>query len=141
MIPPFDDKGNLPPGVHIATLAEIEGRFVTNLGRKRLFNALKKVVKIFEKCNCQEIYLNGSFITIADEPNDYDICWEPTGISPTAELKVILEDLEAAKMKYLGDIFVRFPVPPFYFDHVIEWQKDRNGNAKGIIRIELGKMT
>ncbi len=27
MIPPFDDSGCLPPGVHRATLAEIEDRF------------------------------------------------------------------------------------------------------------------
>jgi hypothetical protein len=27
MIPPFDDSGFLPPGVHSATLAEIRGRF------------------------------------------------------------------------------------------------------------------
>jgi hypothetical protein len=27
MIPPFDNSGCLPPGVHLATLAEIEARF------------------------------------------------------------------------------------------------------------------
>jgi len=27
MIPPFDESGFLPPGVHRATLGEVEGRF------------------------------------------------------------------------------------------------------------------
>jgi hypothetical protein len=27
MIPPFDDLGCLPPGIHSATLAEVEARF------------------------------------------------------------------------------------------------------------------
>lgn len=27
MIPPFDDSGSLPPGIHPATLDEIETRF------------------------------------------------------------------------------------------------------------------
>ena len=27
MIPPFDERGNLPPGIHQATLDDIEARF------------------------------------------------------------------------------------------------------------------
>jgi hypothetical protein len=27
MLPPFDDNGRLPPGIHPATLSEIEERF------------------------------------------------------------------------------------------------------------------
>ena len=30
-----------------------------------------------------------------------------------------------------------FPQPPFYFDYVIEWQKDKNGNPKGLVKIHL----
>ena len=139
MIPLFYNNGNLPPGIYIANLPEIEARFAYNPRRIKLFRALKKVVKILAECNCLELFLDGSFITNTAEPNDYDICWEPVGVRPTVKLKEILKNLEHSKKEYLGDIFVRLPQPPFYFDHVIEWQKDRDGNTKGIIKLPIGK--
>lgn len=84
---------------------------------------------------CSKIYLNGSFITSKPEPNDYDLVWEPTGILPTKELKEFLHQREYRKEKHLGDIIVRYPEPPFHFDHFLQWQIDKDGNAKGIIRI------
>jgi len=43
MIPELVDIGSpwkvLPPGIHDATLDEVEGRFATNEHRKRLFEA------------------------------------------------------------------------------------------------------
>lgn len=108
MIPSFDWNGNLPPGIHQATLSEIENRFAGNATRKRLFEALSKVVNMFQECQCQGLYLDGSFITNKQEPNDYDLCWEPTGIEPKAELKEFLMQRENRKELHLGDIFQDF---------------------------------
>lgn len=137
MIPTFDANGNLPPGIHLARANEIRKRFAYNSERQRLFKGLLKVLTILQNCECQDVYLNGSFITDEPFPNDYDLCWEPTGVLPTPELESFLKLKNERKSKYYGDIFVRLPQPPFYFDHVTEWQKDRDGTPKGLIKIPL----
>lgn len=137
MILEFDQNGNLPPGIHVATIQEVEARFTNNIQRKRLFQALLKVLGILRGCNCPEVYLNGSFITTKSEPEDYDLCYEPTGINGTEEFKQFLETRETRKKEYLGDIFPRMPQPPYETDHVEDWQIGRDGEVKGIIRIIL----
>lgn len=139
MIPDFDTNGNLPPGIHSATLAEVESKFAHNTKRKELFAALSEVIKILSEANCQEVHLDGSFITTKEEPGDYDLCFEPTGLKPTESLRALLANRENRKTEYLGDIFVRMPEPPYYLDHVRDWQKDgRNEDViKGIIKIDL----
>lgn len=119
----------------MATLTEIKKHFAYNQTRLRLVDALRKVVTMLEKCECMYIYLDGSFITSKAEPKDYDLVWEPTGIVPTKELKEFLKERDRRKEKYLGDIIVRYPEPPFHFDHFYQWQMDKDGNAKGIICI------
>lgn len=135
MIPSFNGDGNLPPGIHEAKVGELRARFAYNHERKRLFSDLLRVVAVLRESECREIFLNGSFITSAPAPNDYDLCWEPMGVVPTPALKNLLTDLMEEKPKYLGDIFARMPEPPFYLDHVVHWQKDQVGNLKGLIRI------
>ncbi len=81
--------------------------------------------------------MNGSFITTKSEPLDYDLCYEPIGITGTKEFKQFLETRETRKKEYLGDIFPRMLQPPYETDHVEHWQTDRDGVVKGIIRIIL----
>jgi hypothetical protein len=137
VVPKFDRNGNLPPGVHDATIAEIEKLFATNAQRAMLFEGLVKVLDLLRGCNCKEVYLDGSFITDKSEPNDYDLCYEPTGINPTKAFKNFLLARDRRKERYLGDIFARMPQPPYELDHVEHWQTDQDGNIKGIIRIKL----
>jgi len=101
VIPEFDDNNNLPPGIHDATMAEVQARFAHNEKRKQLFAGLEEVISILKDCNCPEVFLDGSFITQKEQPNEL--------------------------------------VPPFYVNHVNDWQKDgRNDDvAKGILRIDL----
>ena len=75
--------------------AEIKEQFTYNQIREHLFGQLLVVVDILKQARCPEIYLDGSFITKKQFPNDFDLCW------------------------------VRI------------WQSDKDGDAKGIIRILL----
>lgn len=122
-------------GVHDATLPEIEERFAYSERRKQLFIAMEKVVLMLRGAKCPEIFLNGSYITTKPEPGDYDLCWEPTGVVPTEDLRKLFQEKTERKKIYLGDIFPRLPQPPYFPDHVIEWQTDRDDTPKGIIRI------
>ncbi len=67
------------------------------------------------------------------------MCWESTGVVPTAELRDFLELREQRKVRYLGDIFLRMPQPPYLYDYVEDWQSDsrQDGVVKGIIRVRL----
>jgi hypothetical protein len=138
VIPDFDENNNLPPGIHDATVAEVRTRFA-NERRKQLFAAFEEVISILSECNCPEVYLDGSFITTKEEPNDYDLCYESKGIVRTLRLREFLTNSDTRKEKYLGDIFIHMPEPPYYVSHVEHWQKDgrKDGMRKGIVRIKL----
>jgi hypothetical protein len=128
----------LPPGSYTCTLDEIEARFAINAYRRTLFDQLLIVIEILTEANCPEVYLDGSFITAEPYPNDFDLCYEPTGLKPTKSFQPFLTlDIETRQAEYGGDIFPRMPEPPFRSDPVRRWQTDKNGDAKGIIRIIL----
>ncbi len=73
MIPPFDEFGCLPPGIHPATLDEIEARFgrLSEL-RGVQMESVRWMVDLAKKAGAERIVLNGSFVTDIMEPNDVD---------------------------------------------------------------------
>lgn len=75
-IPPFDANGNLPPGVYRAAIEEIEHRFTWNPTRRRLFKGLKAALANLAGAGVRYVWINGSFITSKDKPNDIDGCWQ-----------------------------------------------------------------
>jgi hypothetical protein len=137
MIPPFDKHGNLPPGIHDATLKEIERRFASGPHRKRLFEGLRCLLENLKSAGCATLYLDGSFITEKELPEDYDCTWDPSGVTAALD-KDILKSLEERKAKYLGDIFAYMPEQGG-FPYLDYFQKDINDNTKGIIKIDLRK--
>ena len=73
MIPPFDESGCLPPGVHPATMAEIEARFGRESELRRVqMESVRWMVDLAVRAGVQRIVLNGSFVTDIMEPNDVD---------------------------------------------------------------------
>jgi hypothetical protein len=74
----FDHRGLLPPGIHDATLAEIEAsfaRFQKSDCRIKLFEKLKAYLTELGRTGWQcEVIIDGSFVMPpVDEPNDIDI--------------------------------------------------------------------
>jgi len=73
MIPPFDKSGCLPPGVHPATMAEIEARFGRESELRRVqMESVRWMVELAVRAGVQRMVLNGSFVTDIMEPNDVD---------------------------------------------------------------------
>src|SRR5437899_1178442 len=73
MIPPFDNSGALPPGIHAATVAEIEDRFGRESELRRVqMESVRWMVDLARRAGVQRIVLNGSFVTDIMEPNDVD---------------------------------------------------------------------
>lgn len=142
-IPAFDaDTGNLPPGVHGATWAEIVARFGWNAERTRLLDGLHRALESLKAAGCRTAYLDGSFVTEKDVPGDFDGCWEAGGVDPTALDPVLLDFTNpraAQKARFGGELFIaNSAATPSGTRFIDFFQKDRStGEAKGIIAIDL----
>lgn len=144
MIPDFIDIGAtwrvLPPGIHGATLEEIELRFAGSLQRRRLFMGLIEGITALRMANCSEIYLDGSFVTEKEIPGDYDACWNPIGVDDKKLDPVFLDftnGRKTQKLKFLGEYFPSSATETssgFSFLEYFQIEKDTK-KAKGIIRI------
>jgi hypothetical protein len=145
MIPAFDANGNLPPGVHVADWREFEVRYGDTPHRRRLIAGLAAALAILRLAGCKRVYVDGSFVTEKDVPNDYDAAWDPAGVDVALLLAAEpvfgqFDNLRAAqKAKFLGEFFpssvTEGTVGKTFLDF---FQIDRNtGNAKGIIALDL----
>lgn len=107
MIPPFDDTGNLPPGIHWATWEELADRFSTNDHRQMLTGGLRKALKALKRASCKVVYVDGSFVSNKAMPHDYDACWELEGVDLMVIDPILLEfdNTIIQKAKYRGELF------------------------------------
>ena len=73
MIPEFDDRGYLPPGIHVATLEELGRRFGQESEIRRVeMESLTWLVDLARRAGATRLIVNGSFVTDSFEPNDVD---------------------------------------------------------------------
>ena len=74
-LPAFNDEGDLPPGVHRATLADALERFGQGSVQRRV--VADRLVRVYQLVNSTgqlaRFAVFGSFVTAKDEPNDVDI--------------------------------------------------------------------
>lgn len=145
MIPKFIDIGSiwkgLSPGVHNATLEEIEQRFAITERRMKLFKGFEKGVKSLKKAGCKVVLLDGSFISNKTIPGDFDALWDPIGV----DLKMIDPVLrefsngrKKQKSKYFGEFFPSSIKADGQrtFEEYFQIDKE-TGKAKGIIQVWL----
>ena len=73
MIPSFNEYGYLPPGIHSATLDEIEARFGHESELRRVqMESLRWLVGVAQRAGVKRLIVNGSFATDVFDPNDVD---------------------------------------------------------------------
>lgn len=144
MIPDFTESGYLPEGIHLATFEEFEARFNFSQRRKRLIKGLKLAITHLKEIACQTLYIDGSFVTTKLMPGDYDAAWKTDGVELHKALIIypIFVDLSKGtknqKKVYGGEFFPAEVIEggsgePF----LAFFQKDRYGNKKGIIQINI----
>ena len=140
-IPALQANGELPPGEHEASLDEVEAVYgSSNDCRRLLMRGLRKAANNFGRSGVRTLWINGSFITDKEEPNDIDGCWEYIPVVDSEKLDpVFLGTREEMKDKYGLDFFIAniiemgsgLPFPQFF-------QVNRDGDPKGIIVVKLG---
>ena len=140
-IPPLQINGELPPGEHPATLSEIEVVYGSaNDQRKLLMHGLREATTQFKCAGVKVLWVNGSFVTDKEIPNDIDGCWQYTPDVAIDKLDPVflMRSRQAMKDKYGLDFFIAniiemgsgLPFPKFF-------QTNRDGESKGILVITL----
>ena len=143
MIPEFESGGTLPAGVDWATLDEIVERFGTTPWRKDLLESFRSAMDGLNRAGCRTVYLDGSFVTSKQVPNDFDACWDETGVDMTLIDPVLLEfdrGRAAQRAKFGGEFFPASWVAWMRGDVFLDFfQIDREtGQPKGIVALDLG---
>ena len=108
MIPQLDADGLLPPGIHRATWDEVTATFGSTPWRTQLLAGLGMAMESLRRAGCRTVYIDGSFVTSKEIPNDFDACWEEAGVAPELLDPVLLRfDAGRAEQKarYLGELF------------------------------------
>ena len=139
-IPPIQENGELPPGEHQASLNEIETIYgCSSDRRKRLMSGLREATSNFALAGVTTLWIDGSFITDKESPNDIDGCWEYTTAVDLEKLNpIFLASREDMKKEFGLDFFIAniieagsgLPFPKFF-------QVNRDGYAKGILVVKL----
>jgi hypothetical protein len=145
MVPACEADGNLPPGIHVAEWDDFAHRYGNTPHRRRLLSGLELALNVLRQAGCTRVYVDGSFVTEKDVPNDYDAAWDPAGVDVAILLAAEpvfgqFDNLRAAqKAKFLGEFFPSSLTEGTVGRTFLEFfQIDKNsGNAKGIIALDL----
>ena len=142
MIPAPDAIGELPPGMHTATLEEVEAVFVTTPRRRHLFEGLRRALQNLHAAGVRRIFIDGSFVTTKADPNDIDGCWEWTEEVNLDLLDPALLDFTQARRamrdKYGVDFFLATWVEAGSGLTFLDFfQRNRADEPKGIVLLDL----
>ena len=146
MIPDFNRSGLLPPGIHLASWAELVERFGGNSTRSNLLDGLRASLEKLRDAGRRTAYIDGNFVTDKEHPNDFDACWEEAGVNPYLLDPVLLTfdpGRATQKAKYSGELFPASIVADAEGLSFLEFfRTDKNtGERTGIVAIALEELT
>jgi hypothetical protein len=138
MIPDLVD-GRLPIGVWSASWSEVEQSFGTSTWR-HLLGGCRRALVALKVAGCGRAWIDGSFVTGKLHPGDIDGCYDPIGVD-RALLHPALLDLSPGRPVQKAEFGCEF------FPNIVEsssgeyfvefFQRDREGQSKGIVVIDL----
>ena len=142
LLPPFTDSGDLPVGVHRATLQSVTERF--GRGSLQRVAVASRLVRIHDvatnTAQVRRFVVFGSFVTAKPEPADVDVCLMMHDAFNVAQLKGeerLLFDHPAAQAHFGASVFWlrRLAALGGEEEAVAHWQIKRSGERRGIIEI------
>ena len=144
-LPDFTATGDLPVGVHTASLAETVSRFGTGSHRRKLLAIrLERIYQISAQTGyLARFVVFGSFITEKYEPNDVDVFMIMDDNFDMGSLAG-----EAQLLFYHGTAQDYFGCSVFWIRRLAaiggeeaaieDWQLKRDGTERGIVEITVG---
>lgn len=118
-IPDLNDKGLLPPGIYVTSIAEIEQRFATanhKPHREAIWNSFITYLGLIRAIGVvRAIYVDGGYVTNKTKPKDIDVVVELP--PPSRVILGILRrsefDHDFVKKTYKVDFWPWYPgIPP-----------------------------
>jgi hypothetical protein len=141
-LPPFTDGGDLPQGIHSATLREVIHRFGTASPQRMLVALrLEHVYRLAAATgHLARFVVFGSFLTSKPEPNDVDVFMVMDDSFDVAQLAgeaVMLFDHAVAQAHFGASVFWLRRLAALGGEQttIEHWQVKRDGDYRGIVEI------
>lgn len=141
-IPDFDNNGDLPEGLHQASLNEVVARFGKITPQRQTVTAtlleIYQLVKATGRLDRFVIY--GSYVTAKPNPNDVDIFLVMTEEfdvgEPTGKVRIVFSHIQAQHDLGASVFWVNRATSFTYIeDLIIGWQTKRDFSKRGIIEV------
>jgi hypothetical protein len=140
--PSLNNAGDLPPGIHPVTLAEVLEQFGQNSPRRAtVARRLERIYSLAQRTGgLARFIIFGSFITAKAEPNDVDIFMlmdDAFDVSKvTGETAILFDHLAAQNYEGASIFWVRRAGALGGEQAAIEdWQIKRDGTRRGIVEV------
>ncbi len=144
MIPPFDDAGDLPPGLHTATWAEFRARFCRFVQSDRRLQLCQRLEQLVSDARASgivtRVLVGGSMVRAIAEPNDFDcivVLHAATQYNTLRPDQLKIADARNARGEYMGDIFVAREGQSTLSLYIDFFSHDRNGKIVGMIEVTI----
>jgi predicted nucleotidyltransferase len=142
-LPIFNDEGDLPEGLHYATMEEVLGRFgVPTIRRRHVYERLVEIHRIaIATAHLDRFIVFGSFVTSKADPNDVDILLvmrDDFDLGACSNESRKLFNHSEAEAEFGASIFWIRPsmlVLDTLEDFVSHWQIKRNLGRRGIVEV------
>lgn len=117
--------------------------FGWNARRRELLGGLRRALQDLRAAGCSRVWLDGSFVTAKDLPNDFDLCWDMEDVDYDA-LPPALIDLEPPralqKATYGGDVLPNVIEGSSGQPFLEFFQQDaETGRPRGIVQLDLSE--
>ena len=142
MLPEFNNDGNLPEGIHLATEDEVFLRFATPSARRQWLGEQLRNLLALAKSTRQlsRVFLWGSFVTSKEVPNDIDVLLVMTADFALERLPTpchVLFDHVQARLGFHADVFwtkasLDAPVLQLWLD---TYQTSKDFKRRGIVEV------
>ncbi len=133
----------MPTGVNLATFEEFKTKFVFNEHRQGLLQGLEQGLRVLYGYGCKEVCIGGSFVTNKKLPGDVDVCYENSHMNWNGLKKAHPEffdmknDNKMQKALYKSEFFPYNSYEDAWYEF---FQKDRDGNRKGMVKLYLDQL-
>jgi hypothetical protein len=144
MLPPLNDSGELPPGIHPTDWAELRQRFGTGVDtRVRALGKLQLLHQMAERTGkLVRFLIFGSFVSATPEPRDVDVI-----LVMAADFKLEEASRECQTLFSHADADARYGASIFWLregmlpasleeEFFDTWQTKRDGAKRGIVEVK-----
>lgn len=144
-LPDFNAAGDLPPGVHRATLPEVRERFGAKIGQRGVCTTrLAHISELARRTgHLRRLIVFGSYITAKRDPNDVDVVLVMDDAFRLEECPLELRalfDHALAQARYGASIFWIRPgmlIEESVEEFILYWQIKRSGGKRGIVDVTI----